>query len=121
MTLEECYDVFGGSYQDVKQRLLSDALIERFVNKFLTDSSYEMLCTAVEAGDCEGAFRAAHTLKGICQNLSFRRLAESAGRMTEYLRGKEEVEGDKQYCEELLQQIKKDYDAVVQAVIEYEQ
>lgn len=116
MTLEECYESFGGSYRDVKQRLQSDALIERFVKKFMTDTSYEMLCTAVEAGNCEEAFRAAHTLKGICQNLSFRCLAESSGQLTECLRGKQEFGSDKPYCEEFLQQIKKDYEAVIQAV-----
>lgn len=41
MNLEECYNAFGGSYEDIKMRLNSDALIKRFVIKFLSDTSYE--------------------------------------------------------------------------------
>ena len=34
----------------------------------------------------EGAFRGAHTLKGVCQNLSFDRLYEVSHELTELLR-----------------------------------
>ncbi|MGN0355576.1 MAG: hypothetical protein ACI4EI_10940 [Muricoprocola sp.] len=40
MSLEECYALFGGNYEDAKNRLRSDALIQRFAVKFLSDTSY---------------------------------------------------------------------------------
>lgn len=86
MTLEECYQGLDGNYQDVCARIPSPRLVEKFVAKFLEDKSFALLCTAVEDGDREGAFRAAHTLKGVCANLGFTRLMNSASRLTEALR-----------------------------------
>ena len=51
MTIQECYRTFGGDYADVKERLCSDALIRRFIGRFLSDDSYIMLCRAMEADD----------------------------------------------------------------------
>ena len=116
MNIQECYDAFGGSYEEVKGRLQSDRLIERFVTKFLADTSYESLFTAVKDENYEEAFRAAHTLKGVCQNLSFRKLSDSSSLMTEYLRGQEASEIDKTHCEELLQQVTEDYQKVINAI-----
>ena len=39
-----------------------------------------------DAGDVEAAFRAAHTLKGICANLGFKALFEVSYDITEALR-----------------------------------
>lgn len=41
---------------------------------------------AMDAGDVETAFRAAHTLKGICANLGFKSLFEVSYDITEALR-----------------------------------
>ena len=40
----------------------------------------------MENKNFEGAFRGAHTLKGVCQNLSFDRLYEVSNDLTELLR-----------------------------------
>ena len=40
----------------------------------------------MENKNFEGAFRGAHTLKGVCQNLSFDRLCEVSHELTELLR-----------------------------------
>ena len=48
----------------------SEALLERFLGKFLQDANYEALEQAVARGDWEEALRASHTLKGVCGNLS---------------------------------------------------
>ena len=116
MNIEECYAAFGGSYEEVKGRLMTDTLIVRFVKKFLSDTSYESLCRAVKDGDYEAAFRAAHTLKGVCQNLSFQRLSESTSILTEYLRNRETEGIDMARCEELLEKVSEDYQNVVAAV-----
>lgn len=42
---------------------------------------------AINSQDWEAAFRAAHTLKGVAQNLGFQRLYLSSAALTEALRG----------------------------------
>lgn len=48
--------------------------------------SMSQLTQAMDAGDVETAFRAAHTLKGICANLGFKSLFEVSYDITEALR-----------------------------------
>ena len=86
MTLQECYAALGGNYDDVLGRLHSERLVQKFVLKFLDDGSYDLLLRSVEADDRAEAFRAAHTIKGMCQNLSFTALERSASALTETLR-----------------------------------
>lgn len=87
MTLQECYIKMGGDYQDVMGRLGTEARIEKFLAKFLSDKSYQLLCDTMKNGNMEEAFRAVHTLKGVCLNLGLSRLAESSSALTEKLRG----------------------------------
>ena len=86
MTLRECYDALGGSYDEVLGRLRSERLVQKFVLKFLADGSYDLLCRSMQEGNHDEAFRAAHTIKGMCQNLSFTTLGHSSGELTEALR-----------------------------------
>ena len=86
MTLRDCYDRLGGDYDEVISRLRSERLVQKFVIKFLDDGSYDTLVRAVAEKNREEAFRAAHTIKGMCQNLSFTKLGRSADELTEALR-----------------------------------
>lgn len=86
MTLQECYAALGGNYDDVLTRLHSERLVQKFVLKFLDDGSYDLLLRSVAANDQAEAFRAAHTIKGMCQNLGFTMLERSASALTETLR-----------------------------------
>lgn len=116
MTLEECYESFGGDYQEVVNRLCSRAFVEKFLVKFLADKSHEDLHRHLDAGEFEEAFRAAHTLKGVCQNLGIKCLYESDYVVTEALRGsKNDV------TPEMLQKLDADYDLVVASIREYQE
>lgn len=86
MTVREFYDVIGGNYADTLSRFLSEERMKRFALKFEADPSFSDLCAALEAKDADEAFRAAHTLKGVCQNLGFDCLYGPAFRVTEILR-----------------------------------
>ena len=116
MQLEECYAFLGGNYQDMRKRLGSDKLIEHFLVKFLSDKSYEILSESLEGGNYEEAFKAAHTLKGVCQNLSFDRLANSSAALTELLRSCSEVSVNKEQCAELFEQVSNDYRNVITGI-----
>lgn len=89
MTVRECYELADADYNDVMNRLGSEALVKRFAVKFLQDRSYQELAEAMEAQDAERAFRAVHTLKGVCANLGFKKLQEVSSELTEKLRGRE--------------------------------
>lgn len=86
MTLKECYAAMGGNYDEVIGRLHSERLVQKFALKFLDDPSYALLCTSLENKNYEEAFRASHTIKGVCQNLALTKLYESSNRLTESLR-----------------------------------
>lgn len=119
MTIGECYAMMGGDYEDVKTRLPSDALIQRFALRFLDDKSFEDLCREMEAGNRAEAFRAAHTLKGVCGNLGFSRLLKSASELTKLLRP--EQEAIPQGASGLLEQVKADYEATAGAILSFKE
>lgn len=113
MTLKECYAALGGDYDEALGRLRSERLVQKFVLKFLNDGSYDLLCASLEAGSREEAFRAAHTIKGVCANLAFNTLLESSEALTEALRdGKPAQPGE----EALLAKVKEDYRRTAQAI-----
>lgn len=115
MTIKECYTRIGGIYENVLGRLSSDALIRKFLTKFLSDNSFSDIFENLEAEKLDDAFRAAHTLKGICQNLGFDKLCESAVEVTEALRG-----GTNNTTPEMLDRLKTDYEMTVSAIKELE-
>lgn len=89
MTIQECYEKMGGDFNEVVKRLMNESLVKRFVVKFLKDDSYQNLCEGMIEGKREDAFRAAHTLKGVCQNLGLKSLSIPTEELTEMLRGGE--------------------------------
>lgn len=114
MTLQDCYTAMGGDYTDVVARLRSDRLVRKFVLKFLDDGSFDLLCRSLEEKQYEEAFRAAHTIKGMCQNLSFNRLLASSSRLTEALRPGWTAEVDA-----LFQEVSADYQDTVAAILKF--
>lgn len=111
MTIKECYEEIGSSYQEVAERIGSEKILEKFVKKFPTDKSFEELKLGLQEKDVETAFRAAHTLKGICLNLGFDKLYEVCSELTEKLRGKE-LDG----TEELFAAVEEQYKIVTGAI-----
>ena len=69
MNINECYQAMGADYEEVFGRLRSERLITKFVLKFPGDPSFSQLQSTLEEKNVEEAFRAAHTLKGVAQNL----------------------------------------------------
>jgi HPt (histidine-containing phosphotransfer) domain-containing protein len=67
-------------------RLMTEARVTKFALRFLDDPSYRLLTQSLAAEDWGEAFRAAHTIKGVCQNLSFTSLGNAAEALTEALR-----------------------------------
>lgn len=116
MTILECYSALGGNYDDVIGRLRSERLVQKFVLKFLDDGSFELLHRSLEEGNAEEAFRAAHTIKGMCQNLGFDALGNSSSALTEVLR-----HGDSAAAKTLLPHVDEDYARTCSAIREFKE
>ena len=84
----------------------NDALLERFLKKFLADGNYAALSAAVAAGD-----PASHTLKGVCGNLSMPELFGLLTSQVEALRA-----GDWDKAAGLMPEIDRAYESVVRAI-----
>lgn len=115
MTIQECYAALEGDYEEVLGRLYSEALVKKFVGKFLADQSFQLLESSLNAEEYDEAFRAAHTLKGVAQNLSFTRLYQSSHQITEALRTK-----DYPLAAQLLPTVSRDYERTVAAIQAYQ-
>lgn len=111
MTLKECYAAMGGDYDEAIGRLRSEKLVNKFVLRFLDDKSYDLLCASMESGDYAEAFRAAHTIKGVCSNLAFTTLGKSSSALSEALRSGYTPEADG-----LAEQVKEEYRQTVAAI-----
>ena len=113
MTLQECYAALGGDYAGVTGRLPTERMVQKFVLKFLKDESFDLLVRSMAAEDYGEAFRAAHTIKGVCSNLAFAQLLGSSSQLTELLR--EEGAGADQ-VQALFGKVREDYERTAQAI-----
>ena len=113
MTVKECYEEMEGDFEDVASRLRTNERIKKFLVKVLNDTSFDLLCKSVEEENWEEAFRAAHTLKGVCQNLSITKLYKSASLLSDSLR---EGKRDNQEIIPMLKQVEKDYEHVTNCI-----
>lgn len=114
MELKACYQNLGGDFNDAVNRLRREQLVQKFMLKFLDDPSFSQLQAALESQNNEEAFRAAHTLKGVCQNLAFTRLYHSSFQLTQALRA-----GDEALAAVLFPSVQQDYAQTVKAITEF--
>ena len=113
MNLKGCYTKFGGDFDEVLGRLRREQTVLKFVYKFLDDKSFHLFETSMGDKDYDEALRAVHTLKGICQNLSFARLFESSSLVTKALK-----ENDWNKADDMLPQLSMDYYEIINAIEE---
>lgn len=111
MTVRECYEQMGADFDNVLGRLGSEQMVQRFALKFLNDTSYQTLEETLKEKNVEQAFRAAHTLKGVCLNLGFDNLFTVSSELTERLRA-----GELDGTEELFEKVKEQYEITMKAI-----
>ena len=114
MTSERIRQLEAGGI-DVAQALErvmgNESLLERLLGKFLDAPQYHALCAALERGDPEQAAAAAHTMKGMCGNLSMTELFRLFSAQVETLRGGDLVAG-----REMMAQITPAYERATAAI-----
>lgn len=86
MTIKECYDSIGADYSGVVARMCGEERVLKFLPKFIADPTYGDLIKGFEEENWELAFRAAHTMKGLCSNFGFSKLQKSSSDLCELLR-----------------------------------
>ncbi len=91
MTLEALSAYGANTAEGLARCMNNEPFYLRMVGMVLSDENFNVLRTAVEAGDARTAFNAAHALKGTTGNVSLTPLYEPICRLTEILRGKDEL------------------------------
>ena len=112
MSLKDCFSALGGDYEEVLARLYSEDLIRKFLLKFLNDGTYNLLIEMLSVGNYQEAFHAAHTLKGLCENLGLTNLYQSSSKLTEALRANDRSKN----IDVLKAQVSVDYRQAVDAI-----
>lgn len=111
MTVKECYSQMNGDYNNVLSRFYDEAMIKRLLGRFIDDTSFRALEQAMAEGDVQAAFNAAHTLRGVCQSLSFTQLCGTLNPITEALRG-----GNIAAAAADMDKAKREYDVTLSAI-----
>lgn len=116
MTVRECYAELNADFEGALERLCSEDMIKRFALIFLEDKSFATVKESMEKEDYEGAFRGAHTLKGVCLNLGFTKLFEVSEELTEELRG-----GKKPTDDTMFDKVETEYNRTVALIRELQE
>ena len=114
MNLKDCYIKFGGDFDEVLGRLRREETVQKFAFKFLDDKSFSLFESSIGSKDYEDALRAVHTLKGICQNLSFTRLFESSSLVTNALK-----ENDWNKAVDMMPKLSKDFYETINVIKDF--
>jgi len=70
----------------------NESLYLRLVNMMSADANFDMLESALNSGDLDKAFEAAHALKGVLGNLSLTPMYDIVCEITELLRARTETD-----------------------------
>ena len=87
---KEIFATYGVDYDATLRRFAGNmALYLRVLGMLPNDKSLEKLGAAIDSGDLDNAFEAAHTLKGVAGNLGLTPLCEAVHTIVEPLRARE--------------------------------
>lgn len=105
----------GNDYSALLERTCGDEeLIMMLMQMFLDDDSWNSMCSFMESGETENAFRSAHSLKGSSGMLGFTALFEKMKVITDMLRV-----GDLDGAKGVFDETKSAYEAAVELVREF--
>ena len=112
MTVKECYDAFGGDYNEAIGRFGNDDRIKKYLGMFVKGNDYELISNSLAEEKYDDAFRNVHNLKGVSLNLALTPLSKTSEVLCEALRhGKPDFD-----VAPMLADVKKAYDPVIAAI-----
>lgn len=90
-SMQEKLEDYGMDYKGTLERFMgNEGLYLRVLGKLEKDDNAQKLQEAIDAGDLNAAFNAAHTLKGVAANLGLSPLLEAVNAIVEPLRRREQ-------------------------------
>lgn len=99
----------GVNMELVMSRFMGNEMLYiKFLKRFIEDESFKNMQSEFKQGQLDGAFEAAHTLKGLISNLGLDGIMCSISPITETLRA-----GSDEGVRELMEQAGKEYQIVV--------
>ena len=102
----------GINYDDGLRRFVNKtAMYENYLMKFLKDTHYQDMLTAIENGNVKSAFETAHALKGVVGTLGMDSLFQNMVPLVNLFRA-----GGMEGCEALLRPVKQEYERVVEVL-----
>ena len=78
--------------EGLTRRMGQEEFYYKMIRMVLGDGNFERMGQAVEQGDLDAAFEAAHALKGVAGNVALTPLYEALSNITERLRVKEDAD-----------------------------
>lgn len=89
----------------------NEAMLEKYLGRFLNEKSYHDLEEAIKADDKEAAGRAVHTLKSVCGSLGFGDMQNLVLDQEKAIRG-----GDWEAAKQMMPEISAVYDKICAAL-----
>ncbi len=102
LTLENLRSFGADTASGLERCMGMEALYLRLVNIAKDEKNFDLLSDALNSGDLDAAFSAAHALKGVLGNLSLTPMYDIATEITELLRAKSQTDYSP-YLEKLLE------------------
>lgn len=103
----------------VKRFMGNETLYLKFLNKYQADQSVASIQQSIAEQNAEGAFKSAHTLKGVAANLGLDPIAQYASDIVELFRGKTAFsEVDTSRLDTLNRELKEKHDALITLLAE---
>ena len=92
MTIAELKALGVDTEQGLARCMNNESFYLRLVGMAVQDANFEKLFSSVESGDLEGAFAAAHALKGTTGNLALTPIYAPVNGMTDLLRARTQTD-----------------------------
>lgn len=88
---QQYFEAYGADYKTTMERFMgNEAMYLKFLGMFFKDENIKLLGKAISDNNMDGAFEAAHTLKGVAGNMGLSPLYDSVCAIVEPLRSKDE-------------------------------
>ena len=92
LTIEGLKELGVNTDEGLARCMNNEAFYLRLVGMGIADAGFDKLETALNEGDLDAAFEAAHALKGVLGNLSLTPAYEPASEITELLRSRTQTD-----------------------------
>ena len=92
LTIEKLNDFGANTAEGLSRCAGNEALYLKLVGMIPAEANFDKLQAALQAGDLDSAFEAAHALKGVLGNLSLTPMYQVSVEITELLRARTEMD-----------------------------